>query len=183
MEKGKKMQVNLIFEERDAPLAEIHAKEMNDEITRAVEFLSGKVGMGAEASARTTVGSVGVATGSGGDGVTRGRLISGWNGDFITLLKPENIMRIYSGSKKVFAETENETYELKLRLYEVEALLGEVQFKSFVRVSNTDIVNFDFVKNLDLSLSGTICVNFNNKTRTFVSRRYIPKVMEWLNVR
>lgn len=151
------MQVNLIFEERAAPLAEIHAQKMDDEIQRAVDFLSGKSG--------------------------HEKMISGWNGDFMTLLKPESVMRIYSGSKKVFAETENETYELKLRLYEVEGLLGEVPFKSFVRVSNTDIVNFDFVRNLDMSLAGTICVNFKNKTRTFVSRRYIPKVMDWLNVK
>ncbi|MBR7063885.1 MAG: LytTR family transcriptional regulator [Treponema sp.] len=110
-------------------------------------------------------------------------LLQAWKGDFLTMLKPSNVMHIYSGSKKVFAETETDLYELKNRLYEIEAMMKIEAFSKFIRISNTDIINFDFVKNFDMSLSGTICVNFHNKKRAFVSRRYIPKIKEWLGIK
>ncbi|MBP3708866.1 MAG: LytTR family transcriptional regulator [Treponema sp.] len=110
-------------------------------------------------------------------------LLAAWKGDFLTMLKPSNIMHIYSGSKKVFVETETDSYELKYRLYEIEEMMKHESFSKFIRISNTDIINFDYVKNFDMSLSGTICVNFHNKKRAFVSRRYIPKIKEWLGIK
>jgi DNA-binding LytR/AlgR family response regulator len=107
-------------------------------------------------------------------------VIPGYDGDRVSLLKPSAVMRIYSFNKKVFVQTEKKEYELKMRLYEIEEQL--CRLSSFIRISNTDIINFDYVTNLDLHLSGVISVNFQNGTNTFISRRYVHKVMDRLGV-
>ena len=46
----------------------------------------------------------------------------------------------------------------------------------FIRISNTDIVNFFKVTKLDMSLTGVIKVNFINGKNAIVSRRYMSKI-------
>lgn len=108
--------------------------------------------------------------------------ISAWDGDFLIKLKAQDIYRFFSSDKKVYVQTENEVFLVKMRLYEIEELLQKPVFARFARISNTDIINFEYVKNFDMSLAGTICVNFKNKTSTFVSRRYVSKIKNWLGV-
>ena len=52
----------------------------------------------------------------------------------------------------------------------------------FVRISHSEIVNLRRVKRLDLSLSGTICMELSNGTTAFVSRRYVAKIKEILGI-
>lgn len=108
--------------------------------------------------------------------------ISAWDRDFLIKLEPSKIYRFFSSDKKVYVQTENEVFLVKMRLYEIEELLQKPVFARFARISNTDIINFNFVKNFDMSLAGTICVNLKNKTRTFVSRRYVSKIKNLLGV-
>ena len=72
------------------------------------------------------------------------------------MLEPEEIVRIYAANGKVYAEAEQGTYLLRLRLYEMEQRLAN---KSFVRISNGEIINLKKVKGFDLSFTGTICVS------------------------
>lgn len=109
--------------------------------------------------------------------------LQAWKDGILTLLKPSSIMRIYTANKKVFIQTEDDEFECKYRLYEVEELFQQQGFTPFIRISNTDIINFDFVKYFDMSLAGTICVHFKNKSRAFVSRRYMPKIKAWLGIK
>lgn len=53
---------------------------------------------------------------------------------------------------------------------------------SFVRISNSEIVNLRRVNNFDLSYAGTIRVSLNNGDTAFVSRRYIPKIKKVLGL-
>lgn len=109
-------------------------------------------------------------------------MISAWKNETITFLKPSDIMHIYSCNKKIYAISEDSEYELKYRLYEIESLIEEHSLTQFIRISNTDIVNFDFVRNLDMSLTGAICVNFRNNSKAFVSRRYVSVIREKLGI-
>lgn len=102
--------------------------------------------------------------------------INGWDGDFCVKIHPNEIFRIYSLEKKVFVETEKEHLLLKMRLYEFEDLCQKCGWSDFIRISNTDIVNFKHVKNLDLSLTGVIKINLKNGTQATVSRRYMSKI-------
>ncbi|MEE3451384.1 MAG: LytTR family DNA-binding domain-containing protein, partial [Acutalibacteraceae bacterium] len=68
---------------------------------------------------------------------------------------------------------------LRQRLYELEEQLNKY---SFVRISNSEIINLKKVRNFDLSLSGTICVTLSDGTATYVSRRYVSKIKKVLGL-
>ena len=75
-----------------------------------------------------------------------------------------------------------ETLLVKMRLYEFEELAQNCGWTDFIRISNTDIVNFSKVTKLDMSLSGIIRVNFTNGKDAMVSRRYMNKIKDQLNM-
>lgn len=95
------------------------------------------------------------------------------------IINPSEIINIYASEKKVFAITKKEIYTLKLRLYELQNILNR---SDFVRISNSEIVNLNHVRNFDLSRSGSICVFLDNDSKTFVSRRYISKIKKLLGI-
>lgn len=103
-------------------------------------------------------------------------MLNGWDGDYCMKLKPSEIFRVFSLDKKVFVQTEKETLLLKMRLYEFEELAGKCGWDTFIRISNTDIVNFDNALRLDMSISGVIKVCLKNGDDVPVSRRYVSKI-------
>lgn len=103
----------------------------------------------------------------------------GYKEEKLEILQPDSILRIYADQQKVFAQTESDIFSLRLRLYEVEERLYQ---SHFIRISNSEIVNFRKVKNLDLSLAGTICLYFQTGLKTFVSRRYVGKIKAYLGI-
>lgn len=107
------------------------------------------------------------------------RVISGIRDERLKLLEEEELIRIYAGSGKVFAVTEQGEYVVRLRLYELEERLDR---KKFVRISNSEIINLKKVRAFDLSFAGTVCVEFLNGTVTYVSRRYVPKIKQILGI-
>ena len=105
--------------------------------------------------------------------------IYGNKNDKIFILEENKIETIYSENKKVFIRYENgDIYETKKRIYELENILSN----KFVRISNSEIVNFDKVQDLDFKIVGTIILNFYTKRHTYVSRRYVKKIREYLEI-
>lgn len=105
--------------------------------------------------------------------------IYGNKNDKIFILEENKIETIYSENKKVFIRYENgDVYETKKRIYELENILSN----KFVRISNSEIVNFDKVQDLDFKIVGTIILNFYTKRHTYVSRRYVKKIREYLEI-
>lgn len=110
----------------------------------------------------------------------RPEAIAGFSGDVVSLLMPDEILRIYAEQQKVYAETvSGARYALRLRLYELEERLSPMRF---VRISNSEIINLHLVKRLDLSLSGTICMELAGGATAFVSRRYVSKIKDILGI-
>lgn len=107
------------------------------------------------------------------------RIISGSKDDKIEVLEPSDLIRIYAGTGKVFAVTDQGEYTLRLRLYELEERLDPHRF---VRISNSEIINLKKVINFDLSFTGTIYVKLSNGTVTYVSRRYVSKIKKILGI-
>ena len=105
--------------------------------------------------------------------------IYGNKNDKIFILEENKIETIYSENKKVFIRYENgDIYETKKRIYELENILSN----KFVRISNSEIVNFDKVQDLDFKIVGTIILNFYTKRHTYVSRRDVKKIREYLEI-
>ena len=106
--------------------------------------------------------------------------LTGWQGDRAVLLDPGSLVRIYAQDKGVFAQdSAGQVYALKLRLYELEERLDG---RSFVRVSNSEIVNLKQVTALDLSLSGTIKLTLTGGGVSWVSRRSVKNIKKALGL-
>ena len=106
-------------------------------------------------------------------------VIMGFYNKLAEILSPEDIIRIYAENGKTFASVNRKEYILRQRLYELEEQLSK---HSFVRISNSEIINLKKARSFDLSLSGTICVTLSDGTSTYVSRRYVSKIKQVLGL-
>ena len=102
-----------------------------------------------------------------------------WEGERTRLLPQENFLRFYTDGKGVAAQTAEGVYTVGLRLYELEERLDR---RRFVRISNSEIVNLDQVTALDLSLAGTIRMTLTGGSYAYVSRRYVKRIKETLQL-
>ena len=82
-------------------------------------------------------------------------------------------------NNKVYAITEKEKLQVKMRLYQLENVLGD----SFVKINQSCIANINEIKKFDTSISGTLKVIFKNGYVDYVSRRNIKAVKERLGVK
>ncbi|MGX7109622.1 LytTR family DNA-binding domain-containing protein [Facklamia miroungae] len=105
--------------------------------------------------------------------------IIGFQNEVVRILEPREIIRFYTDNKKVYAQTEESTYLVRLRMYDLEERFYS---KSFLRISQGELVNLDYVKRLDLSYKGTIAVELTNGDISFVSRRSLSKFKEFLGI-
>ena len=102
-------------------------------------------------------------------------MLAGFRDERASVLEPNQIYRVYASGGKVYAEADGGPY----RLYEAEQRLAG---RSFVRISNGEIVNLKKVRGFDLSFTGTICVSLANGTVSYVSRRYVSKIKQLLGL-
>ncbi len=105
--------------------------------------------------------------------------ITGFRDDMANILEPDDIYRVYASNGKVFAETNQGEFCMRLRLYELEQRLDR---RMFVRISNSEIINLKKAKGFDLSFTGTVCVMLSNGTVAYVSRRYVAKIKQILGI-
>lgn len=107
------------------------------------------------------------------------QVLVGFRDDQAVILDQEAVCRIYSLNGKIIADAHDRQYVLRLRLYELEERLDK---KSFVRISNAELINLKRVRGFDLSFAGTICVSLTNGAVTYVSRRYVAKIKQVLGI-
>lgn len=88
-----------------------------------------------------------------------------------------DIVRIYSENKRVYVRTEQNTFEIRDRLYSLEEKLTD---NGFVRISNSEIVNTSQIEKLDMGIVGTIKMYLRNGDITYVSRRYVSTIRKTL---
>lgn len=105
--------------------------------------------------------------------------ITAMKGSQIVLLAPEHILRFFADGKTVSAQTQQDIFTVRERLYELEELLDP---HKFVRISHSEIVNLSHITALDLSLSGTIRMTLTGEVSCFVSRRSLKKIKQALNL-
>ncbi|GHT85653.1 transcriptional regulator [Bacteroidia bacterium] len=110
---------------------------------------------------------------------SRLQLIVGFKDNNAVVVETRKIVRIYTANQKVYIVADDGEYVSRLRLYEFEERLPN---NTFVRVSNSEIINLQKVKDFDLSFSGSICVRFINGKTTYVSRRYVAKIKTMLGM-
>lgn len=105
--------------------------------------------------------------------------IPGIRDERIVLLEPEEIYSIYSQGGKTFADTEEQTYEIKIKLYQAEEKLAKYDF---IRIGKSEIINLKKVEYFEAGITGTIVIVFKNGKKTYVSRRFVKSLKERLGV-
>lgn len=91
------------------------------------------------------------------------------------LVRPEDVLRFFAEDKSVWVQTAAEVYTVRERLYELEEQLDP---RTFVRISHSEIVNLHKVTDLDLTLTGTIKMALEGGTACYVSRRYVKRIKQ-----
>lgn len=107
------------------------------------------------------------------------KTLKAYKDEKLYILKQSDIETIYSENGKVYLRYNNDVFTLKNRLYELETILNP---KEFLRISNSEIINFTKVENIDFKVFGTLIINFKSKNKAYASRRYIPKIKEFLEI-
>lgn len=97
----------------------------------------------------------------------------------IFILNKEDIWSFYTEEGKVYARIKNKVYRVKYRIYELEEILENT---SFIRISNSEIINLKAIESLDLESAGTVIFKFKDGSTTYASRRSINKIKKYLNI-
>ena len=91
----------------------------------------------------------------------------------VVMLPQRQIFRIYIINRKVLVRTSEREYEVRKNLRDLEEILDR---ESFIRISQSEIINMKKIKNYDLSSTGTIGVEIENGDTTYVSRRKVKEI-------
>lgn len=90
-----------------------------------------------------------------------------------TLIQPAEVFRIWCDDKQVYLRTADQTYRSPESLTRLEQKL---QGHRFLRISKSELINFDQIHTFDLSMNGTILVRLKNKDCSYVSRRNVSRI-------
>lgn len=145
------MQIKLIIDEKiEETEIQIHAKTFTDEIEQIMKFLK---------SSKTEV-------------------IDGYLHQEIYMLKISDIFFVYSEGAKVYFQTDEDEYESKLKLYEVEEILEN----DFVRVNKSTLVNISKISFMKMEKIGMMQLVMENGTTAHVSRKYLKNLKKRLGI-
>ena len=106
--------------------------------------------------------------------------VIGMQGNDIFIINVSDVITFYSEEKSNFCKTKDGIFKIKEKLYYLEENLLQ---KSFIRISNSVIVNIDKVKCFNTDIIGSILVKLNDGTEEYVSKRRVSDVMKFLKNR
>ncbi len=97
----------------------------------------------------------------------------------IVFVEKKDIFYFESVDDKVFAYTQDDVFETKLKIYELEQLLYS---KSFFRANKAVLVNLNKIKSLSPAFGGRFEAILKNNYKVIISRNYVPKLKELLGL-
>lgn len=103
--------------------------------------------------------------------------IFGIDGEQTILLLPNEIDFFTVENRKVYAVLANRRLEVRMKLYELEAML---QPHHFMRFSKSVLGNIHNIERFELSFSGNLCVFFQSGRKEYISRKYVAGIKEML---
>ncbi len=96
------------------------------------------------------------------------------------ILKVVDILYFESVDDKVFAYTSKDSFEIKSRLYEIEAMLSTYRF---TRISISRIINLNAIIAFKSSLNGRMEARLTNDEWLEISRTFVPHLKTMLGGR
>ena len=100
--------------------------------------------------------------------------------DEIILLETNEILYFETVERNTFVYTKEDTYEVDLRLYEVEQQLID---QGFIRISKICILNLKKIQSLKADINRKIKVTLVNGEKIIVSRNYADELSRRLGVK
>lgn len=100
------------------------------------------------------------------------REILGYYDYDIYRLSPDAIDCVYTDGDDIFALCGSKKFRMRMRLYELEEMLGE----SFVKLNRGCIVRVASIAKFDSSLGGSLSVVLKNGFSDYISRRELKNV-------
>lgn len=97
----------------------------------------------------------------------------------VFILQINDIWSFYIENNKVYAKSKDKLYKIKYRMYELEEMLKNT---SFIRISNSEIINLKTIESLNLGSTGTVIFKFKDGSTTYASRRSINKIKDYLKL-
>lgn len=95
----------------------------------------------------------------------------------IQLIDIKDIFYIESVDNNTFIYLENQMFQSKQKLYELEETLGDI---SFLRCNKSTIINLYKIKELKLEANRTLLATMENGEKVYISRLYVKKLKEIL---
>lgn len=105
--------------------------------------------------------------------------LNGYKENEIVPLTKDGIYRVFVEDNKVYASTADGTYQLKLRLYQLEEMLGD----TFLKINQSALVNKRHIKKFSSSWGGSLLVELTNGETDYISRRQTKHVMERMGIK
>ncbi len=107
-----------------------------------------------------------------------GETITAKSADSYQVIPLADCLSFHSAQKKVYVTTTaHRDLLINQRLYQLQKSLPS----SFIRISNTEIINLNHVRAFDVSKGGIILIYFTDGSQTSSSRRYLKTVRERLS--
>ena len=106
-------------------------------------------------------------------------MVSAFAGEKLVLLSQREIIHVYLERRKLVVCTERGEFVARGTLTDMEALLSP---RRFLRISRSEIINLYKVSEFNFSPSGTIQINFEGGSSTWVARRYVRAIKEALGL-
>ena len=98
----------------------------------------------------------------------------------INLVEQKDIFYFESVDDNVFAYTKDDVFETKSKLYMLEEQLPK---NTFFRANKAVILNLDKIKSLSPAFSGRFEATLVNGYRVIISRNYVAKLKELLDIK
>ena len=108
-----------------------------------------------------------------------GRKLTGTKDGALHILDPRDVLYADTVDNKVFLYAEKDVYETPLKLYEIEERL---RAHSFVRVSKSQVVNFNRVESVRPEFNGRLIITVQNGEKLLASRQYAIAIKKMLEV-
>lgn len=97
--------------------------------------------------------------------------ITAYKDGYLQKINHEDVCYIESVDEKTFIYCENDVYDCKMKLFELEDTLTT---SSFVRISKSCILNIDFIEKVRPMLNGKYEVLLLNGEKLIINRHYVP---------